>query len=93
MYPLDKLAEDIGPEVKLAGPGFGGITVAHNVRRKEQVTEVLELAERAGGKIVKPARDTFWGGYGGYFADPEGYYWEVAWAAFFTLSEHGELGV
>lgn len=90
VYPLDKLAEDIGPGVHPV-KGFGGITLAHNVRRKEQVAEVLALAERCGGTIVKPAQDVFWGGHSGYFSDPDGYYWEVAWAEQFRFDEHGAL--
>jgi uncharacterized protein len=90
LYPLDKLAEDIGPRVKPAS-GFAGITLAHNVRTKDEVAEVLALAEKAGGKLVKPANDTFWGGYIGYFADPDGYYWEVAWAPMFGFDKSGAI--
>ncbi len=90
LYPLDKLAEDIGADVRPA-KGFSGITLAHNVRKKEEVAEVLAWAEKAGGKIVKPAQDVFWGGHSGYFADPDGYYWEVAWAPHFTFEESSEL--
>jgi uncharacterized protein len=79
LYPWDELAEDarVSPE----GEGFRGITLAYNVRSQERVDEVLAEAEAAGGTIVKPAQPTFWGGYGGYFADPEGYLWEVATGA------------
>jgi len=63
------------------GAGFRGVTLAHNVRSQERVDEVLIEAERAGGNIVKPAQSTSWGGYGGYFVDPEGYLWEVATGA------------
>lgn len=90
LYPLTALAADISPTVSLA-KGFGGITLAHNVRQKQEVGEVLALAEKAGGTIVKPAHDTFWGGYGGYFADLDGYYWEVAWAPMFGFDENGAL--
>jgi catechol 2,3-dioxygenase-like lactoylglutathione lyase family enzyme len=91
LYPLDKLAEDIAPTVHPSQGGFSGITLAHNARTKEEVAQVLTLAEKAGGKIVKPAQDTFWGGHSGYFTDPDGYYWEVAWAPMFTFDEHGAL--
>lgn len=90
LYPLDRLAEDVGPQVN-PSKGFGGITLAHNVRRKEEVEQALSLAERAGGKIVKPAHDTFWGGYGGYFSDLDGYYWEVAWGPMFSFDDNGAL--
>jgi len=92
LYPLSRLAEDISPDVKQAAPGgFGGITLAYNARTKEEVGQVLALAERAGAKIVKPAHDTFWGGYGGYFSDLDGYYWEVAWGPMFSFDDRGAL--
>jgi uncharacterized protein len=91
IYPLDKLAEDIGPAVIPPGAGFGGITLAHNVGSKEEVVEVLAFAERAGARIEKPAQDVFWGGYSGYFSDPDGYFWEVAWAPQVTFDEHGHI--
>ena len=90
LYPFDKLAEDIAPGVK-SSHGFSGITLAHNVRRKEQVAEVLALAAKAGGKIVKEAQDVFWGGHSGYFTDPDGYFWEVAWAPNQTFDESGSV--
>lgn len=92
VYPLEKLAEDIGPAVHPA-KGFSGITLAHNVRKKEYVAAVLALAERCGGKTVKPAQDVFWGGHSGYFTDPDGHYWEVAWAPNFRFDENGALEV
>jgi uncharacterized protein len=67
--------------VPVGGAGFRGETLAHNLRSEERVLEVLAEAERAGGRVVKPAQSTTWGGYGGYFADPEGYLWEVATGA------------
>ena len=79
LYPWEELAEDA--RVPADGDGFRGVTLAYNVRSKERVDEVLAEAEAAGAKIVKPAEPTFWGGYGGYFADPEGYLWEVATGA------------
>ncbi|MEM9160271.1 MAG: VOC family protein [Verrucomicrobiota bacterium] len=91
LYPLDKLAEDIGPEIRPSESGFSGITIAHNVRSKEEVTEVLSLAEEAGGVVVKQAQDVFWGGHSGYFADPDGHYWEVAWAPNATFDDKGNL--
>jgi catechol 2,3-dioxygenase-like lactoylglutathione lyase family enzyme len=55
------------------------LTIGHNVASKEEVDAVMEQARRAGAKIVKPAGDTFWGGYAGYFQDPDDHLWEVAW--------------
>ncbi len=91
LYPKKALAEDISKRVKLSARGFGGITLAHNVERKEEVAEVLALAEQAGGKIVRPAQDVSWGGYHGYFSDLDGYYWEVAWAPMCTFDRTGAL--
>ena len=76
LYPWDELAEDA--RVPAEGDGFRGVTFAYNVRSQERVDEVLAEAERAGGTIVKPAQRASWGGYSGYFSDPEGYLWEVA---------------
>jgi uncharacterized protein len=91
LYPKNALAEDISGNVELSRGGFGGITLAHNVEKKEEVAEVLVLAERAGGKIVKPAQDVFWGGHSGYFADLDGYYWEVAWAPMCSFDQTGAI--
>ena len=77
LYPRDRLAEDV--QVAAAGAGFSGFTLAHNVASKQDVDETLRLVEKAGAKIVKPAQDVFWGGYSGYFSDPDGFLWEVAW--------------
>lgn len=84
IYPLAKLAEDatVSPE----GSGFKGFTLAHNVSSKEKVDEVMNLAEKAGAKILKLGQDVFWGGYSGYFSDPDGYLWEVAWNPFTDLT-------
>ena len=79
LYPWDELAEDA--QVPADGDGFRGVTLAYNVRSEERVDEVLAEAERAGGKVVKRAERAAWGGYSGYFADPEGYLWEVATGA------------
>ena len=89
LYPRELLAEDA--TVDAAGSGFRGITLAHNVRAKEEVAEVLATAERAGARILKPAQDVFWGGHSGYFADPDGHLWEVAWNPFMRLNERGEI--
>lgn len=93
LYPLEHLAADISPETVPARDGFGGITIAHNVRKKEEVAEVLALAERSGGRILKSAQDVFWGGHSGYFADTEGYSWEVAWNPHFPLNADGTLNL
>ncbi|MEJ2448782.1 MAG: VOC family protein [Anaerolineales bacterium] len=93
LYPLDKLAEEISPGMSGERSGFPGITLAHNTKTRAEVDQLLRLAERAGGKIVKPGQDMFWGGYSGYFTDPDGYYWEVAWADFWQFNPDGSLVV
>ncbi|WP_261817541.1 VOC family protein [Vibrio gallicus] len=91
LYPLQKLAEDIDPQMQAVPAKFSGITLAHNVKQKHQVTELLERACAAGGKIIKPAQDVFWGGYSGYFSDPDGYMWEVAYADSWEFNQDGSL--
>jgi len=76
LYPRDKLAEDIG--ISPEGSGFSGVTLAHNVDSPEAVDAVLREAVEAGATLVKPGQKVFWGGYSGYFSDPDGHYWEVA---------------
>ena len=92
LYPLDLLAKDINPDdpPALSG-GFGGITLTYNVDNKEKVAEVITLVRNAGGTIVKEPQEVFWGGYHGYFADPDGYYWEVAYGPDFKYDENGML--
>lgn len=91
VYGRGHLAKDAGfsPD----GAGFGGIALAQNVRSKGEVDEILARAETAGGRILAKAEDKFWGGYSGYFADPDGHPWEVAWNPGFTLTEDGRLVV
>ena len=71
--------------------GFSGVTLAHNTRSKQEVDDVLALAVSAGAKLEKPAQDVFWGGYSGYFSDPDGYLWEVAYADFWQFNQDGSL--
>lgn len=91
LYPRKPLAEDIGPGIDPGRPGFGGITLAHNVRARNEVPRVLAAAERAGATIVKPAQDSSWGGHHGYFCDPDGHYWEIAWGPMFSFDAGGSL--
>ncbi|MBY4677469.1 VOC family protein [Marinobacterium arenosum] len=76
LYPRDKLAEDI--TIDDDGRGFAGIALAHNVESPEAVDATLAEAVAAGADLVKPGQKVFWGGYSGYFRDPDGFYWEVA---------------
>lgn len=91
LYPLDKLAEDISPEVSGSRSGFSGITLAHNARSKDEVLSIFEQVKAAGATIVKPPQDTFWGGFSGYFADLDGYYWEVVWGPMFDHAADGSI--
>jgi hypothetical protein len=77
LYAREALAADatVSPE----GSGFRGFTLAHNVRSPEAVDRLLDDAVAAGATLVKPGQKVFWGGYSGYFADPDGFLWEVAW--------------
>lgn len=89
LFPRERLAEDA--EMPAEGSGFGGVTLAHCTRSRDEVDEVMSEAEAAGARILKPAEDAFWGGYSGYFADPDGHPWEVAWNPFWTLTEDGDV--
>ena len=89
LYPRDRLADDIG--LQGGGAATGAVTLAYNVRTREDVNAVLDEAKRAGGAIVKPAQDVFWGGYSGYFKDPDGHLWEVAWNPFSPLDDDGNF--
>ncbi len=91
MYPLEKLAEDVSPSLSADRSGFPGMTLAHNTKSREEVNEILQQAEKAGGKIEKPAEDVFWGGYSGYFSDPDGYYWEIAYSDSWEFNDDGSL--
>jgi hypothetical protein len=92
LYPYSELAADVGPGWDVPRSKFAGITLAHNVRERHEVDEVLAAAAAAGADIVKPAADASWGGYSGYFSDPDGYLWEVAWGAF-DFKDDGSLKV
>lgn len=76
-----------------AGSGFPGFTLAHNVESESAVDRLLAEAEGVGASIVQPAGKVFWGGYRGYFADPDGFLWEVCWNPFFPLDEQGKVCV
>ncbi|OZI60090.1 VOC family protein [Bordetella genomosp. 11] len=77
LWGREDLAADTG--LPVAAGAATGFALAHNVRSEEEVDRTLEQARQAGGRIVKPGAKTFWGGYAGYFQDPDGYLWEVAW--------------
>jgi len=89
LYPRDELAKDANLDG--AGRGFAGITLSFNARSREEVDAVLAEAQTAGAKILKPAQEAFWGGYSGYFSDPDGFAWEVAWNPSFAIAEDGSV--
>ncbi len=90
LFPYEELAADVGPDWNVERAKFSGITLAHNVRSRHEVDVLLIQAQEAGAHIVKPANHTPWGGYSGYFTDPDGYLWEVAWGAF-DFNDDGSL--
>ena len=90
LYPRKLLAEDATVSDD-GSTSFRGITLAHNVRGRDDVDQVLDTAEEAGGRIVKPAQDVLWGGYSGYFADPDSHLWEVCHNPFWELTDDGSL--
>ena len=92
LFPYGELADDVGPGWNEPRSRFAGVTLAHNVRERHEVDAVLAAAEAAGATIVKAADDTSWGGYSGYFSDPDGYLWEIAWGAF-DFNDDGSLAV
>ncbi|MGB8800385.1 MAG: VOC family protein [Candidatus Acidiferrales bacterium] len=89
LYPREELAKDanVAPE----GTGFQGLTLAYNARNRAEVDSVLADAVAAGAKLLKPAQEAFWGGYSGYFSDPDGFLWEVAWNPTFPIAADGSI--
>ncbi|MCB1364530.1 MAG: VOC family protein [Rhodobacteraceae bacterium] len=87
LYPLDRLAEDIG--LAPSTLGTGAVTLAYNCRERDEVAEVLNAASAAGGEILRPASDVFWGGHVGYFRTPDGHIWEVTHNPLAPLSPEG----
>lgn len=77
IWAQDDISHDTGlPKSPISPTAF---TIGHNVTRKEEVDTAMDMAERAGAEIVKTARETFYGGYAGYFRDPNGHLWEIVW--------------
>lgn len=80
LFPIQELAKDINPDSPpQRTEGFRGITLAYNGKSKAEVDEVMAMAEKAGAPVVKRPETVFWGGYSGYFQDPDGIHWEVAY--------------
>jgi len=91
LYPQDELAKDAN--IAPIGHGFNGFSLAYNARSRAEVDSVLQEAEAVGAKILKPAQEAFWGGYSGYFSDPDGFLWEVAWNPAFPIAEDGSIRI
>jgi predicted lactoylglutathione lyase len=91
LYPRHELAKDAN--VASEGQGFNAISLAYNARTRAEVDSVLKEAAAAGAKILKPAQEAFWGGYSGYFSDPDGFLWEVAWNPSFPIAEDGSIRI
>ncbi len=89
LFGRDALARDA--EVADSEPGFSGVTLAHNVSSPTGVDAVIKFAVSCGATLVKAPHKVSWGGYSGYFADPDGHLWEVAHNPFFPLDEHGHV--
>ena len=86
-----ELARDAGISDASDARGFRGFALAHNVRSRLEVDQTLDLARRSGAEITRAAAETFYGGYAGYFSDPDGHLWEVAYNPGFTLTDDGAL--
>lgn len=94
LYPRALLAADAGlPDAAdgVTAARFSGVTLAQNVRSMAEVDSVLWQAEQAGGRLLKPAATVFWGGYSGYFADPDGHPWEICFNPKIALQADGRL--
>jgi catechol 2,3-dioxygenase-like lactoylglutathione lyase family enzyme len=91
LWSREKLADDAGIADDQPTDGFGGLALAYNARSAAEVDDILAAAEAAGATITKPAATTFYGGYSGYFADPDGHLWEVAHNPGFTVEDDGSL--
>lgn len=89
IYPKDKLAEDVGIDAN--GSGFPGFTIAHNARSEEEVDHIFQEVKNLGASIAKEPQKVFWGGYSGYFRDPDGYLFEVAYNPFAKFDENDYL--
>jgi catechol 2,3-dioxygenase-like lactoylglutathione lyase family enzyme len=89
LFGREALAEDAGVELRPAG--FASVALAHNVNSEADVEHVLREAVAAGATLLKPGQKAFWGGYSGYFADPDGHLWEVAYNPFMPLDAEGRV--
>lgn len=91
LYSIDGLAEDIGIDPPPGGATMGAVTLAYNTSSEAETDEALATAIGAGAKLIKEAQKVFWGGYSGYFADPDNHLWEVAYSPFLSPDEEGNF--
>lgn len=92
LFPREELAGDARVEGLDAGE-FSRMALAYNVRERDEVDAVLEHVRSRGGRVVKEAEDATWGGRSGYFSDPDGFLWEVAWNPGFPIKEDGSITI
>jgi uncharacterized glyoxalase superfamily protein PhnB len=95
LYPHADLAKDRNETLDESGGGTGtqGFALAHNARSKEEVDAIFSRLKDRGAKIVKEPEQVFWGGYSGYFSDPDGHAWEVAYNPYWTIGEDGRVSM
>ncbi len=95
LWPWERLAEDanLPAAARNRMPPHASVSLAQNLQSPPEVDAALAEAERAGARILKPGGKVFWGGYTGYFADPDGYLWEIAWNPGFTMNPDGGLAL
>lgn len=89
LHPKEELAKDV--TLSYQPSQFYGITISYNAKSEQEVNEILNHITSIGGTIIKPAQKVFWGGYSGYFKDPDGYLFEVAYNPFWELDENDNL--
>ncbi|HEX6236466.1 MAG TPA: VOC family protein [Acidimicrobiales bacterium] len=93
LWGRDELADDTGVGGAERPDGFGGVVLAHNVRSRDEVDDIVATAARSGAEVTRAPRETFYGGYAGHFADPDGHLWEIAYNPGFHLAADGTLTV
>ncbi|MBM7632333.1 VOC family protein [Geomicrobium sediminis] len=93
LFPIEELAKDINEEnpPELSNGGFSGFTLAYNAKSENEVDEIIHKIKELGANVVKEPQKLSWGGYGGYFIDPDGYYWEVAYGSLWEFDDSNML--
>lgn len=92
LYPHTALADDIGIDSRPI-IGYQGFSLAHNLASRQEVDNLFKRLEAAGAGIIKPPEKAFWGGYSGYFADPDGHHWEIAHNPFWRILDDGRINI